>query len=87
MGTQRPSLLAIYGRNIEHQAFRRGWTAAQLARKLNVTPTSLNRVRLMRGRYIDPELLEAFLHLFKCEPNDLLLAQDGLDYPITPDSD
>lgn len=87
MDAQQPSILTVYARNVEHQAFRRGWTSTQLARKLNVTPNSLNRVRFGRARYIDPELFEALLQLFRCEPNDLLLPQNGLDYTFSSSDD
>lgn len=83
MPPQRPSLLAIYARNVEHWAFKRGWSSTRLAAELNVTPSALNRVRFNRGRYIDPELFTALLDLFSCEPNDLLLPQPGLDYTST----
>lgn len=88
MYAPRLPLLTVYARNVEHHVFKRGWTAAQLARKLGVSLHTVNRVRFSRGRYLDPELFEALLDVFHCEPNDLLLPQDGLDYPsLDPDPD
>lgn len=80
MSTQQPPLLHVYSRNVEHCAFKRGWTAARLASELGVSLNTLNRIRFVRSRYVDPEILDALLEIFGCEPNDLLLAQPGIDY-------
>lgn len=82
MDDRTPSVLQVYARNIEHFAFRRGWSPARLARELSITPHSLNRVRFVRNKYIDPDLFIALMKTFSCEPNDLLLPQPGVDYNI-----
>lgn len=83
MPAQNPPLLHVYARNVEHCAFKRGWTASRLARELGVTMNSLNRIRFARSRYLDPEVFTALIDLFGCEPNDLLMPQPGIDYAIT----
>lgn len=73
-------LLSIYGRNVEVQAFKRGWSGAYLSTRLGIKPHTLNRIRLGRNRSIDPEVLEALTDLFGCTYNDLLLPQPDIDY-------
>jgi len=80
MASQKPSLVTIYARNVEHCAFKRGWSAPKLATELGVTLNTLNRIRFARSRYLDPEVFVALLDIFECEPNDLLLPQPGIDY-------
>jgi DNA-binding Xre family transcriptional regulator len=80
MTAQRPALLNVYARNVEHCAFKRGWSTAKLATELGITLNTLNRIRFGRSRYLDPEVLTALIDLFACEPNDLLLPQPGIDY-------
>lgn len=75
-----PSLLRVYTRNLELQMTKKGWTPAQLAKRLGVTQNTLSRIRFNRSRYIDPEVFEACLRVFTCEPNDLLLAHPDIDY-------
>ena len=82
MPTKQPPLLHVYARNVEHCAFKRGWSHAYLATRLGVTAHTLNRIRYGRGRYLDPEVLAAMFELFECEPNDLLLPQPGIDYTL-----
>lgn len=84
MASQKPSLVTIYARNVEHCAFKRGWQAPVLANKLGVTLNTLNRIRFARSRYLDPEVFVALLEVFECEPNDLLLPQPGIDYAHDP---
>jgi transcriptional regulator with XRE-family HTH domain len=74
------SLLAIYGRNIDVAAFKRGWSTAQLSTLLGISTTALNRIRSGRNRSIDPELLQRFTELFHCDFNALLTPQTGIDY-------
>jgi DNA-binding Xre family transcriptional regulator len=83
MTSQQPPLLHIYARNVQHLAFKRGWSHSRLATELGVTLNTLNRVRFARGRYIDPEVFVALLDLFGCDPNDLLSPQPGIDYAVT----
>lgn len=83
MSAQQPPLLHVYARNVEHCAFKRGWSHAKLAHELGVTLNTLNRIRFGRSRYLDPEVFVALLELFACEPNDLLLPQPGIDYAIS----
>lgn len=80
MATQKPSLIHIYARNVEHRAFMRGWQAPRLATELGVTLNTVNRLRFGRSRFIDPEVLAGLLELFNCAPDDLLLPQPGIDY-------
>lgn len=80
MATQKPSLVHVYARNVDHRLFMRGWLAPDLARALGVTITTVNRLRLGRARFIDPEVFTQLLELFECAPNDLLLPQPGIDY-------
>jgi transcriptional regulator with XRE-family HTH domain len=80
MPAQQPPLLLVYARNVEHCAFKRGWSASRLASELGVSLNSLNRIRFVRSRYLDPEILEALLEIFGCEPNALLLPQPDIDY-------
>jgi DNA-binding Xre family transcriptional regulator len=80
MSTAHPSLLHIFARNVQHYAFKRGWSSAQLAARLGITPHTMNRIRYGRGRYLDPEIMAEMFLLFQCEPNDLLLPQPGIDY-------
>lgn len=75
-----PFLLHVYARNLEHQAFKRGWSSALVAQKLGVTMNTYNRIRFAQGRYIDPEVFEACLKLFECSPNDLLIPQPDIEY-------
>lgn len=82
MPSQQPPLLRVYARNVEHLAFKRGWSATRLATELGVTMNTLNRIRFARSRYIDPEVFTALIEVFGCEPNDLLLAQPGFDYAV-----
>ena len=79
MAAQKPSLIQIYARNVDHCAFKRGWQAPKLATELGVTLNTLNRIRFARSRYLDPEVFSALLELFECEPNDLLQPQPGID--------
>ena len=83
MAAKQPPILHVYARNVEHFAFKRGWSHSQLAIRLGVTPYALNRVRYGRGRWIDPEIFTAALVLFDCTPNDLLLPQPDIDYTIS----
>jgi DNA-binding Xre family transcriptional regulator len=83
MSSNQPPLLHVYARNVEHCAFKRGWSTPRLATELGVTLNTLNRIRFGRSRYLDPEVFTALLELFGCEPNDLLLPQPGIDYAIT----
>lgn len=73
-------LLAIYSRNVQYYAFKRGWTKARLITELGTSVNTINRIYTGTGRYIDPELFAALLELFDCEPNDLLLPREELDY-------
>lgn len=82
MPSQQPPLLHVYARNVQHLAFKRGWSAPRLARELGVTMNTLNRIRFARSRYIDPEVFIALLAVFECEPNDLFLPQPGIDYAL-----
>lgn len=75
-----PSLLRIYSRNLELWMTKRGWTPHQLGKRLGITQNTLSRIRFNRSRYIDPEIFEACLRVFACEPNDLLLAHPDIDY-------
>ena len=84
MSEQRPPLLCVYARNVEHCAFKRGWTPTRLAHELGVTLNTLNRIRFGRSRYLDPEVFVALLEIFGCEPNDLLNPQPGIDYELRP---
>ena len=83
MSSNQPPLLHVYARNVEHCAFKRGWSTPRLATELGVSLNTLNRIRFGRSRYLDPEVFTALLELFGCEPNDLLLPQPGIDYAIT----
>ena len=83
MSSNQPPLLHVYARNVEHCAFKRGWSTPRLATELGVTLNTLNRIRFGRSRYLDPEVFTALLELFGCEPNNLLLPQPGIDYAIT----
>ena len=83
MSAYQPPLLHVYARNVEHCAFKRGWSTPRLATELGVSLNTLNRIRFGRSRYLDPEVFIALLELFGCEPNDLLLPQPGIDYAIT----
>jgi DNA-binding Xre family transcriptional regulator len=83
MSANQPPLLHVYARNVEHCAFKRGWSTPRLATELGVSLNTLNRIRFGRSRYLDPEVFTALLELFGCEPNDLLLPQPGIDYAIT----
>lgn len=74
------SLLAIYGRNIDVAAFKRGWNTAQLATLLGISTNALNRIRAGRNRSIDPEILQRFTELFQLDFNALLMPQPGIDY-------
>jgi transcriptional regulator with XRE-family HTH domain len=80
MSANQPPLLHVYARNVEHCAFKRGWSMAKLAHELGVSHNTLNRIRFGRSRYLDPEVFTALLELFGCEPNELLLPQPGIDY-------
>lgn len=80
MAAQKPSLIHVFARNIEHRACMRGWQTPRLATELGVTLNTLNRIRFGRSRFIDPEVLLGLLEIFECEPNDLLLPQPGIDY-------
>ena len=84
MSEQRPPLLCVYARNVEHCAFKRGWTPTRLATELGVTLNTLNRIRFARSRYLDPEVFVALLEIFGYEPNDLLNPQPGIDYDLRP---
>lgn len=75
-----PSLLRVYSRNLELWMTKKGWTPVQLSKRLGVTQNTLSRIRFNRSRYIDPEVFEACLRVFACEPNDLLLAHPDIDY-------
>lgn len=83
MATQEPPLLHVYARNVQHCAFKRGWSSTKLASELGVSLNTINRIRFGRSRYIDPEVFVALLKLFGCTPNDLLLPQPGIDYELT----
>lgn len=65
MATQKPSLVHIYARNVEHFAFKRGWQPPKLAHELGITLNTLNRIRFSRSRYLDPEVFVAMLELFE----------------------
>lgn len=80
MATQKPPLVHVYARNVDHRLFMRGWLPPRLAAELGVTINTVNRLRCGRSRFIDPEVFTCLLELFDCEPNDLLLPQPGLDY-------
>lgn len=80
MASTKPPLLRVYARNVQLCAFKRGWSNNRLATELGVSLNTVNRVRFGRSRYLDPEVLEALLKAFDCEPNDLLLPQPGIDY-------
>ncbi len=80
MSSHTASLLAIYGRNVDVNAFKRGWSTAQLATLLSVSPTAVNRIRSGRNHYLDPELLQRFTELFQVDFNALLTPQPGIDY-------
>lgn len=75
-----PSLLRVYSRNLELLMTKRGWSPVQLAQRLGITQNTLNRIRLNRSRYIDPEVLEGCIRLFNCTPNDLLATHSDIDY-------
>jgi transcriptional regulator with XRE-family HTH domain len=74
------SLLAVYGRNLDVCAFKRGWSTSQLATLLGISSNALNRIRSGKNRSIDPELLQRFSELFQCDFNALLMPQPGIDY-------
>ena len=78
-----PDLLPVYGRNIDHFAFKKGWTSTRLASELGITAGTLRRIRLSRGRYLDLDLMLELMRVFSCSPNDLLLPQPDIDYSIT----
>lgn len=78
-----PSLLAIYARNIEVCAFKRGWSMRHLAEEAGCTVATLTRVRMRHNKMIDPELLASLLSVFDCRPDDLLLPHPDVDYSAT----
>jgi DNA-binding Xre family transcriptional regulator len=80
-------LVIVLARNVQHLAFKRGWSPGRLARELGVTSNTLTRVRLGRSRYIDPEVFAALLDVFDCEPNDLLTRQPDIDYSAPTEQD
>lgn len=80
-------LLTVYARNIDLLLFKRGWSLSRLAREAGVTVPTLTRVRLRHNKYIDPELFEALLRVFDCNPDELLLPHPGIDYTVTPEDD
>jgi DNA-binding Xre family transcriptional regulator len=80
-------LVIVLARNVQHMAFKRGWSPSRLSRELGVTSHTLTRVRLGRSRYIDPEVFAALLDVFNCEPNDLLLRQPDIDYTASTEQD
>lgn len=75
------SLLAVYGRNVDVAAFKRGWSTNQLASLLSISPNAVNRIRNGRNTSIDPEVLQRLTELFSCDFNALLTPQPGIDYP------
>lgn len=75
-----PPLIAIYARNIEIFAFKRGWSMRHLADEVGCTVATLTRVRMRHNKTIDPELLSALLTAFECRPDDLLLPHPDVDY-------
>ena len=75
-----PSLLVVYGRNVEMFAFKRGWTMRQLANEVGCTVATLTRVRMRHNKMIDPDLLSSLLSVFGCTPDDLLLPHPDVDY-------
>jgi DNA-binding Xre family transcriptional regulator len=81
------NILPIYARNIELQAFKKGWSANRLALEIGTSVPTLNRVRFCRSKYIDPELFQDLLRVFKCTPNDLLLPQPDIDYTLSASVD
>lgn len=82
MPYQPHPLLAVYSRNVQYHAFKRGWTKARLISELGTTVNTVNRIYTGTGRYIDPEVFAALMDLFDCDPNALLLPQADLDYSI-----
>jgi DNA-binding Xre family transcriptional regulator len=80
MQTRTAPLLSIYGRNVEVNAFKRGWSTAQLATRLGITPEAMRRIRTGKNRSIDPDVLSAMTDLFQCDYNALLTPQPGIDY-------
>lgn len=82
MQSQQPPLLHVYARNVQHLAFKRGWSHGRLATELGITVNTLNRIRFARSRYIDPDVFTSLVEVFSCEPNDLLLPQPGIDYAL-----
>lgn len=80
MSSHTASLLAIYGRNIAVNTFKRGWSTSQLATLLGVSSNAVNRITSGRNHYLDPELLQRFAELFQVDFNALLQPQPGIDY-------
>lgn len=80
MAANNPPLLHVYSRNVQHFAFLRGWTLQRLARELDVTQNTINRIRFARNRFIDPDVFVALLDVFACEPNDLLMPHPDINY-------
>lgn len=76
----RSEILDVYSRNLEHLMFKRGWTPQQLSTRIGCSLNTVNRIRYGQARYIDPEVLEGCLRVFKCAPNDLLNAHPDIDY-------
>lgn len=75
-----PTLLEIYARNVDYLAFKRGWTKQQLADELGVSPYTMSRLRMAKGRFIDADLFQAICRVFDCFPNDLLIPYPELEY-------
>lgn len=73
-------LLRVFGRNIDVEAYKRGLSSPQLAQRLGISPSALNRIRFARSRYIDPAVLVTLTQVFGCDFNDLLTPQPGIDY-------
>lgn len=87
MATKKiPPLLAVYGRNIQVAAFKRGWSMKRLAHEAGCTVATLTRVRLGHNKLIDPELFSSLLAAFDCCPDDLLLPHPDVDYNTPPTS-
>lgn len=78
---EEPLLIRIFARNIEFLGFKRGWDSTRIAKELGISCTTFRRLRSGVNRYICSDLLQTALKVFNCSPNDLLLPQDGVDYP------
>jgi DNA-binding Xre family transcriptional regulator len=73
--------LAILGRNLEYEGFKRGLSPSQLASELGISPEVLRRLRKGRGSMLSLELLNSLCEFFEMSPDELLLPRPELEYP------